>query len=276
MFSQSVLSVYTSDSEPIHLSHWGETETNNATRNDGTSQQENSETTREPGASQDEDLSTYPATDNPLFAEHPQRLNEEAPLTKEKIEEGINQQGESMQEDNSTNTLVGVELKHDDMVGSSSSSTREAEDLREDLQTNNDVVPRQRSDRQKSSSNPTWGKTREPTTEQLEKDWQVWEQANRHETSIVYRHGRCHDCDCDKPVPSTNLDPGHMLICWECKPNVIEDETMENKNEKRGFEKATRDDEEEWKRIPISTSDDSSDEYWLGESPRSELEKRSR
>jgi hypothetical protein len=166
-----------------------------------------------------------------------------------------------MQEDNNTNTLVGVELKHDDMVGSSSSSTRE------DLQTNNDVGTRQRSDQQESSFSLTWGNTREPIKEQLAKDWQIWEQANRHETSVVCRHGRCHDCD--KPVSSTNLDPGHMLICWECKSNIIEEETKANKNEKRGFEKASRDDEEEWKRIPIPTSDNSSDEYWLDESPRS-------
>jgi hypothetical protein len=64
-----------------------------------------------------------------------------------------------------------------------------------------------------------------------------------------------------------------MLICWECKPNIVEEETKENKNEKRGFEKATKDDEEEWKRIHIPTpSDDSSDEYWLDESPRSKTE----
>jgi hypothetical protein len=123
----------------------GETEINNATRNDGNSQQENSKT-REPDASQDEDPSTYPDTESPPSTEQSQGLNEEAPLTKEKIEEGINQQGETMQEDNSTNTLMGVELKHDDMVGSSSSSTREDRKIREDLQTNNDVVTRQRSD----------------------------------------------------------------------------------------------------------------------------------
>jgi hypothetical protein len=269
MFSQSVLSVYTSDSEPLHLSRWGETETNNATRNDGHSQQANNET-REPDANQDEDPSTYPDTESPPSTEQTQRLNEEATLAKEKTEEGINQQGEIMQEDNSTNTLVGVEPNHDDIVGSSSSSTREDGHLREDLKTNKDVVTKQRSDKQESSSNPTWGKPREPTKEQLAEDWQISEQANRRETSVVYRHGRCHDCD--KPVSSTNLDPGYMLICWECKPNVIEEEIKENKNEKRGFERATRDDEEEWKRIPIPTSDDSSDEYWLDEYPRSETE----
>ena len=69
-----------------------------------------------------------------------------------------------------------------------------------------------------------------------------------------------------------------MLLCWECKPSIIEEDTKENKSDKRGFGKAERDDEEEWKRIPIPTSDDSSEgdwateEFWLEESPRSEGE----
>jgi hypothetical protein len=272
MFSQSVLSVYTSDPEPLHLSRWGETETNDATRNDGHLQQENNET-GEQDANQDEDPSTYPDTESSSSTEQTQRLNEEATLAMEKTERGINQQGETMQEDNSTKTLEGAEPSHDDIVGSSSSSARDDRHLQEGLETNKDVVTKQESEKQESSSNPTWGQSREPTKEQLEEDWQVWEHVNIHETSIVYRHGRCHDCD--KPVSSTNLDPGRMLVCWECKTNIIEEETKENTNEKRGFEKAARDDEEEWKRIPLPTSDDSSEDSWLEESSRSEADNES-
>jgi hypothetical protein len=123
MFSQSVLSVYTSDSEPLHLSRWGETETNDATRNDGRSQQENNET-GEQDANQDEDPSTYPDTESSPSTEQTKRLNAEAALAKEKTEGGINQQGETMQEDDSTKALEGVEPNHDDIVGSSSLPTR--------------------------------------------------------------------------------------------------------------------------------------------------------
>jgi hypothetical protein len=129
-------------------------------------------------------------------------------------------------------------------VGSSSPPTSEARLLDENPETNKEVVTKQ-----ESSSNPTWGQSKGATKEQLEEDWQVWEHANIHETSIVYHHGRCHDCD--KPVSSTNLDPGRMLICWKFKPNIIEDETQ-------------------WGRIPIPTSDDSSDEYWFDESTGSD------
>ncbi len=156
MFSQSVLSVYTSDSEPLHLFRWGENETNNTTRNDGHSQEENLET-GEQDANQDEDPSTYPDTENPSSTEQKQRLNEEATLAMEKTEGGINQQGETMQEDNSTKTLEGADPNHDDIVGSSSSSAREDRHLREDLETNKDAdaVTKQGSKKQESSSNPT-------------------------------------------------------------------------------------------------------------------------
>jgi hypothetical protein len=187
----------------------------------------------------------------------------------EGTEGGINQQRETMQADNSTKTLEEAETNHADIEGSSSLFTSEDRLLNENHETSKEVVMKQ-----ESSSIPTWGQSKGATKEQLEEDWQVWEHANIHETSIVYRHGRCHDCD--KPVSSTVLDPDHMLLCWECKPNIIEEDTKENTSDKRGFGKAERDDEEEWKRIPIPTSDDSSEgdwaseEFYLEESPPSE------
>ncbi len=115
MFSQSVLSVYTSDSDPLHLSRWGETETNDTTRNDGHSQQENNET-GEQDANQDEDPSTYPDTESPPSTEETQQLNEEAGLAKEKAEGGINQQGKTEQEDDSPKAREGVEPNHRRLV----------------------------------------------------------------------------------------------------------------------------------------------------------------
>ena len=85
---------------------------------------------------------------------------------------------------------------------------------------------------------------------------------------------------CSKPVSTTNLDPKVELFCKECDKELVELECGYRSGEqtdiptKRGMEKAGRDDEEEWGRIPIPQSDDSDNEPWLDESssPESEQE----
>jgi hypothetical protein len=106
--------------------------------------------------------------ESPSSTEQTQRLNEEATLAMEKTEGGINQQGETMQADNSTKTLEGAEPNHVDLVGSSSLFTSEDRLLNENPETNKEVVTKQ-----ESSSNPTWGQSKGATKEQLEEDWQV-------------------------------------------------------------------------------------------------------
>jgi hypothetical protein len=85
---------------------------------------------------------------------------------------------------------------------------------------------------------------------------------------------------CSKPVSTTNLDPKVELFCKECDKELVELECGYRSGKqtdtptKRGMEKAGRDDEEEWGRIPIPQSDDSDNEPWLDESssPESEQE----
>jgi hypothetical protein len=101
-----------------------------------------------------------------------------------------------------------------------------------------------------------WGRTRQKTLKQHTEDWQVWEETNRHATTTAYRHDRCHDCL--KPMSSTSLNPHWMLLCYECTPNVINDDSYDLNEGKTGYERRDRDDEEEWGGVPIPQSDDSS------------------
>jgi hypothetical protein len=60
------------------------------------------------------------------------------------------------------------------------------------------------------STAPTWGEYREPTLNELDIEWQVWEKAHQNATNTIYRDGRCDICN--KPVSSKNLDPDYVLI----------------------------------------------------------------
>jgi hypothetical protein len=73
---------------------------------------------------------------------------------------------------------------------------------------------------------------------------------------------------CSKPVSTIELDPKKELFCKECEQELKEDEQTDLTT-KRGMEKAERDDEEEWGRVPIPQSDDSySSDEWLSEEPK--------
>jgi hypothetical protein len=79
---------------------------------------------------------------------------------------------------------------------------------------------------------------------------------------------------CSKPVSLTNLDPEVELFCQECRKNLtrLDGEFEDNTRTQRRIERRDRDDEEEWRRVPIPQSDDSEDEPWFGESNSSESE----
>jgi hypothetical protein len=71
---------------------------------------------------------------------------------------------------------------------------------------------------------------------------------------------------CRKPVSVTWREPDAVVLCLECTPNVIEDDTGEVDTDKKGDGRRDKDDEEEWGRIPIPQSDDSySTGEWLSE-----------
>ncbi len=113
-------------------------------------------------------------------------------------------------------------------------------------------------------------------------DLRRWESINvggysSQRTTKVYRHGQCYMCS--KPVSSTNLDPDSELFCRECDEELTaldcgyspRDQT--NSPTKK-LEKAEKDDEEEWGRIPIPQSGDESEGYtWLDESDDSDQER---
>jgi hypothetical protein len=69
------------------------------------------------------------------------------------------------------------------------------------------------------------------------------------------------------------------LFCKECNERLIKldcgyDRPREKNVAKRGLQKAERDDEEEWGRIPIPQSDDESEgDTWLDESDDSDTER---
>jgi hypothetical protein len=66
---------------------------------------------------------------------------------------------------------------------------------------------------------------------------------------------------CDKSVSTTNLNPDLQFFCAECEENKKQDKAIT----KRGLERAEKDDEEEWGRIPIPQSDGSDEDTWLDE-----------
>ncbi len=97
-------------------------------------------------------------------------------------------------------------------------------------------------------------------------DLRLWVNINiggytNQRTTKAYRRGRCYMCS--KPVSTANLDPELKLFCKECDQELLEldcgyrsGDQADNAT-KRGLEKAERDDEEEWGRIPIPQSEDS-------------------
>jgi hypothetical protein len=131
---------------------------------------------------------------------------------------------------------------------------------------------------QSSSSEPSWGQYRPRTQQELEQEWQVWDETNKgeqQETTTAYRHYRCESCD--KSTSTTNFDTTYTLLCLECAPGRVtperEDLVKATKLlHKKGLEKAERDDEEEWGRIPIPQSGDSADDYWLDDDSSAESE----
>ncbi len=122
---------------------------------------------------------------------------------------------------------------------------------------------------QGSSSEPTWGRYRQQTQQEMDSERKVWEQTNQHETAPTYRHCRC--ALCDKPVSARHLNTGYILICVACTHKRDHVEDNERPSDKRGGRR-DKDDEEEWGSIPIPQSDDSDDEYWLEELTSTESE----
>jgi hypothetical protein len=120
-----------------------------------------------------------------------------------------------------------------------------------------------------------WGRIESSKERERMEDLRRWENINvggyaSQRTTKVYRHGRCYMCS--KPVSSTNLDPNVELFCKECDEDLTaldcgySPRDQADKPSKQGIEKAGRDDEEEWGRIPIPQSDDESEDYtWLDE-----------
>jgi hypothetical protein len=132
-----------------------------------------------------------------------------------------------------------------------------------------------------SSVEPNWGRTRQKTSQELADEWQAWETTNQKKTqeevtsewevwsTPTYRHDRCHMCR--KPVSTALLASDSELLCLECTPNVIEDNAVGKSTSKNGDGRRERDEEEEWRRIPIPQSDDSySTEEWLSDESEQE------
>ena len=137
------------------------------------------------------------------------------------------------------------------------------------------------NDEQGSSSvEPGWGRIESSKERERKEDLRLWESINiggytNQRTTKAYRHGRCYMCS--KPVSTTDLDPEMELFCKECDQELTKldcgydrwkEEEQTDLTPKRGMEKAERDDEEEWGRIPIPQSDDSdSTDEWLSQEP---------
>jgi hypothetical protein len=134
------------------------------------------------------------------------------------------------------------------------------------------------NDEQESSSvEPRWGRIESRKEQERMEDLRLWENINiggytNQRTTKAYRHGRCYTCS--KPVSTNNLDPEVELFCRECDKELMELDCGYRSGEqathatKKGVEKAEREDEEEWGRIPIPQSDDSdSTDEWLSQEP---------
>jgi hypothetical protein len=135
-----------------------------------------------------------------------------------------------------------------------------------------------------SSTEPGWGRIESRKERERMEDLRRWESINvgdyaSQRTTKAYRHGRCYMCS--KPVSTTDLDPSLELFCKECDERLIAldcgyDRPREKNVTKRRLEKAEKDDEEEWGRIPIPQSDDSEDDTWLEGSDDSDQEREIR
>ena len=118
----------------------------------------------------------------------------------------------------------------DSTINKEERTGNEQEDITLDAEEGARSNPEQDAN-QSSSVEPTWGTWRRETPKEIENNWEVWAETNidKEKTTQVYRHGRCHLCD--KPVSSTNMDERTVLICWECKRTIIENEGQENKDD---------------------------------------------
>jgi hypothetical protein len=128
-----------------------------------------------------------------------------------------------------------------------------------------------------SSVEPGWGRIESSKEKERMEDLRLWESINiggyiNQRTPKAYRHGRCYMCS--KPVSTANMDLEVELFCKECDQELLELDCGYRSGEKadnvttRRLEKAERDEEEEWGRIPIPQSDDSdSTDEWLSEEP---------
>ena len=304
-FSQSVLSIYST--EP-HTVNWGENEptednTEQTIDSDANSQDNDEQIQTEQGPTQDtqdNSIPTYlqpngesslvgqslPSTDQEIWTEN--KHNADKDLNKNDKERETDS-GEDYKEDpwyytqeSETNTDQAQPKTEDDLtlnrppvdIGLPSNEEEKAcprqgltkkvgKELKQAFKLQNDVLqklfrpeptvtPSSKDDREEQESStaetilPTtseWGRTRQNTLQQHTEDWQVWEETNRNTTTIAYRHDRCHDCR--KPVSTTSLDPHRVLLCYECTPNVIHEDSYDLHIGQTGYERRDRDDEEE-------------------------------
>jgi hypothetical protein len=260
-FSQSVLSINHSDfpNNPHHHGNdWGEQ------TQEQEDQQEQDVPEEEQQWSNDESYHDTTPNETTLVSSSASDPGSISTLTVANTKEDSDTECQQMK-DASHATLIEPEV---------TTTLKEPYSQKKDTPTEIDAI-------QSSSSEPSWGQYRQPTQQELQHEWQVWDKTNQHEqsgTTTAYRHGRCDSCN-KKPISSSNLDTTYPLLCLECVPKCVtpEPEKLVQNTKlsyKQGLGKTGRDDEEEWSGIPIPQSDDSDDEYWLDESDESEPEAR--
>ena len=263
MFQQTVVSVYASDPERIpDLNQLGEN-TNITPTNDGeveetttSDREDNKEVESDSGEDYDEYLyyksyENKKETDLTLDTEN----RDSGEDYEEYKEDPYHYQEETQEEHSKTDYAPDKEEDSDN-------EQQTSEDAAEGLSN-----PEQDAN-QSSSVEPAWGAWRKQSAKECEEDWKVWNEANQDGTTQTYSHGRCHLCN--KPV--STLNPKNKFTCFECKRYIAENEGQENDTTTQGLGKTDKDDEEEWGRIPIPQSDDSDEDTWLDEAPKSESE----
>jgi hypothetical protein len=263
-FSQSVLFTHLSDSLPsTHTARWGEQDANWTTDSDGITEEQGTETDNT--QDHEEESTPEPRTESELTSDNSvynETSHDQSPPVSEKEEELTHEDAHSEQ-------LPSTPLPTIEQLPYSFGSELTGVPMTASMTPN---------DEQGSSSvEPGWGRIESSKERERMEDLRLWESINiggytNQRTTKAYRHGRCYMCS--KPVSTSNLDPEVELFCRECDKELLELDCGYRSGEqadhaiKRGVEKAERDDEEEWGRIPIPQSDDSdSTDEWLSQEP---------
>jgi hypothetical protein len=268
-FSQSVLFTHLTDSLPsTHTARWGEQDINWTTDSDGITQEQGTGTND--GDTQDhaenkEESNPKTLTEHELTSDNfvcSDTNNDQSPPVSEK-EEALTQ------EDAHTEQQPSTPLPTIEPLPYSSKSELTGVPITASMTPN--------GEQGSSSIEPGWGRIESSKEKERTEDFRLWESINigdytNQRTTKAYRHGRCYMCS--KPVSTDNLDLEMELFCKECDQELLELDCGYRSGEQadnvttRGLEKAERDDEEEWGRIPIPQSDDSdSTDEWLSEEP---------